>query len=84
MKRIFVEIVIDDAATDLMEDEMVRYLKEVSDEHIQFNVMNEITRVEVIDHSDLDGKGGRAYVGWNKKVSLSLQDERRTLKIFAY
>lgn len=42
--------------------------------------MNEIkgvTRVEVIDET------GRAYVNWNKdnKVSLSYQDDGRTLKI---
>ena len=41
-----------------------------------------VTRVEVIDHSDFGM--GRAYVRWDEqiKVELSLQDDGRTLKIF--
>ncbi len=37
-----------------------------------------VTRVEVIDHT------GRSYVNWNilNKVTLSLQDDGRTLKVF--
>ena len=39
---------------------------------------NKITRVEVIDQD------GRSYVNWdeNNLVEISLQDDRRTLKIF--
>lgn len=37
-----------------------------------------VTRVEVIDHT------GRSYVNWNilNKVTVSLQDDGRTLKVF--
>ena len=35
-----------------------------------------ITRFEVID------KTGRAYVKWNCKIEQSIQDDRRTLKVF--
>ena len=37
-----------------------------------------VTRVEVIDHT------GRSYVNWNilKRVTVSLQDDGRTLKVF--
>ena len=38
--------------------------------------IGKITRVEVIDES------GRAYVGWDKAIQISIQDEGRTLKIF--
>ena len=42
--------------------------------------MNNITRLEVIDHT------GRAYVHYlannNESVQYSLQDDNRTLKIF--
>lgn len=42
------------------------------------NQTSEVTRVEVIDSK------GRSYVNWKEgnKVSLSLQDDNRTLKIF--
>jgi len=40
-------------------------------------VLSEVTRLEVIDHT------GRAYVNHEVKlVSLSMQDEGRTLKVF--
>lgn len=41
-----------------------------------------VTRVEVIDHTK-DGEG-RAFVKWqdNLEVTLSYQDDGRTLKIF--
>ena len=37
-----------------------------------------VTRVEVIDHT------GRSYVNWNilNRVTVSLQDDGRTLKVF--
>ena len=39
--------------------------------------INDVTRVEVIDHT------GRAYVSMHVKgVSLSLQDDEKTLKVF--
>jgi len=39
--------------------------------------INDVTRVEVIDHT------GRAYVSMQVKgVSLSLQDDEKTLKVF--
>ena len=39
---------------------------------------SKLTRVEVIDNN------GRSYVHWSKKpkITLSVQDEGRTLKIF--
>lgn len=44
-----------------------------------------VTRVEVIDHTKpVDEGGGRCYVKWEKdiKVEVSLQDDGRTMKIF--
>lgn len=40
--------------------------------------ISKVTRVEVIDEK------GRSYVNWksDNKVSLSLQDDGRTLKVF--
>lgn len=40
--------------------------------------MDKVTRVEVIDEH------GRSYVNWNSnnKVTLSLQDNGKTLKVF--
>ena len=37
--------------------------------------LKKITRLEVIDNA------GRAYVGYNKEIEFSLQDDGRTLKI---
>ncbi len=46
----------------------------------------DVTRVEVIDHSNENmakGKGARAYVKYDaKSVELSYQDDGKTLKIF--
>lgn len=40
--------------------------------------IDKITRIEVVDDA------GRAYTNWYKtnKISLSIQDESRTLKVF--
>lgn len=51
--------------------------------------LNKVTRIEVINHTP-KGEQGRAYTYWkeygngvkNPKVSISLQDEGRTLKVF--
>lgn len=43
---------------------------------LTWSIDEPITRVEVIDEN------GRSFVAMNKEVSLSLQDEGRTLKIF--
>lgn len=56
------------------------------------NPMNEVTRLEIIDHSEpvmnergdlLEGKG-RTVIFWdaNKQVESSIQDKGRTLKLF--
>lgn len=47
--------------------------------------LNKVNRVEVIDHTlDIDNGGGRAYVKWENdiEVSVDLQDNNKTLKIF--
>ena len=47
---------------------------------------DKITRVEIINHSSDEGENGfgRVFVHWNDKtkITLSLQDDERTLKIF--
>ena len=46
---------------------------------------DKVNRVEVIDHTkSLEDGGGREYVFWEEsaKVTLSLQDDGRTLKVF--
>ena len=47
--------------------------------------LEKVTRVEVIDHTkSFEEGGGRAYVFHEDgaKVSLDIQDEGRTLKVF--
>jgi hypothetical protein len=47
----------------------------------QFNDTSEVTRVEVIQHSD--PYNGRAYTNYNAKdIEIQLQDDNKTLKIF--
>lgn len=51
------------------------------------NLSNNLSRVEITNHRvPLEKGGGRVYVYWDTKdksdISLSLQDEGRTLKIF--
>ena len=47
----------------------------------QFNDTSEVTRVEVIQHSD--PYNGRAYTNYNAKdVDIQFQDRGKTLKIF--
>jgi hypothetical protein len=47
----------------------------------QFNNTSEVTRVEVIQHSE--PYNGRAYTNYNAKdVEIQLQDNNKTLKIF--
>lgn len=46
---------------------------------------SKINRVEVIDHTKgFEDGGGRAYVFWEDKakVTLHIQDDGRTLKVF--
>lgn len=46
---------------------------------------NKINRLEVIDHTSTAKTFGRAFVKWDDRnflVTLSLQDDGRTLKIF--
>lgn len=38
--------------------------------------IDEVTRLEVIDEQ------GRAYVGYNKFLTFSFQDDNKTLKVF--
>jgi hypothetical protein len=51
-------------------------------------ITDKVTRVEVIDHTrPVEDGGGRVYAYWtdtpeDRKVSYSLQDNDRTLKIF--
>ena len=47
----------------------------------QFNDTSEVTRVEVIQHSE--PYNGRAYTNYNAKdVEIQFQDDGKTLKIF--
>ena len=47
----------------------------------QFNDTSEVTRVEVIQHSE--PYNGRAYTNYNaKEVEIQFQDRGKTLKIF--
>jgi hypothetical protein len=47
----------------------------------QFNDTSEVTRVEVIQHSD--PYNGRAYTNYDaKEVEIQFQDRGKTLKIF--
>ena len=47
----------------------------------EFNDTSEVTRVEVIQHSD--PYNGRAYTNYNAKdVEIQFQDRGQTLKIF--
>jgi len=47
----------------------------------QFNDTSEVTRVEVIQHSE--PYNGRAYTNYNaKEVEIQYQDDGKTLKIF--
>ena len=47
---------------------------------------DKLTRLEIINHSSDEGENGfgRVFVHWNDKtrITLSLQDDERTLKIF--
>lgn len=45
------------------------------------NVAN-ITRLEVIDHRDKSPSFGRAFVAHGVSITLSLQDDGKTLKVF--
>jgi hypothetical protein len=49
----------------------------LTDDNPQF-FLEKCTRIEVID------KNGRSYVSWseNNKITISMQDDFRTLKIF--
>lgn len=42
--------------------------------------MDEVTRLTVVDHSK-NGQG-RVFEKWNIRVTLDLQDDGRTLKVF--
>jgi hypothetical protein len=47
--------------------------------------LSKINRIEVIDHTlPVEDGGGRAFVKWEDGISVSLdiQDEGRTLKVF--
>ena len=47
----------------------------------EFNDTSQVTRVEVIQHSE--PYNGRAYTNYNaKEVEIQLQDDGKTLKIF--
>ena len=43
---------------------------------------NIVTRIEVIDHRTNGAPTGRAFVAWDAAVTLSYQDNGRTLKVF--
>lgn len=60
----------------LLED--VRTLLLQAEERTREELLNNVNRVEVIDHT------GRAYVFWEDKadVTMAIQDEGRTLKVF--
>ena len=71
----------DDDIVDLYKEVNKEALKELAEEyHAKQSVLllSKCNRVEVIDQD------GRSYVNWNSKnkVSSSIQDDQRTLKIF--
>lgn len=62
-------------------------LRKEAIEKINNGLLNDVTRFETIDWTDsvkiIDGVSqGRAFVKYNCKVELQLQDDGRTLKVF--
>ena len=69
--------------TFLREDTIDAMLDNIpqSEHNVDINEMiSEVTRFEVIDHTSK--QGGRIVVEYGVKVELSLQDDNRTLKVF--
>jgi hypothetical protein len=67
-------------APNYIPKEIIKQAKEMEKQQ-QFNDTSEVTRVEVIQHSE--PYNGRAYTNYNAKdVEIQFQDRGKTLKIF--
>ena len=69
-----------DAVTKALQITLENLRKEAI-EKINNDLLNDVTRFETIDWTD-GVSMGRAFVKYNCKVELQLQDDGRTLKVF--
>lgn len=59
------------------------WLDEPSPPTVDFTSHGRISRVEMVDHRASAGKPGRVFTAYNvDALTISLQDDGRTLKVF--